>query len=92
MATEAFPVSHHDEHRGVNVSEMQFFTLVIVQLQDKVLDVTLWPIKTIHTDVQGPQLYIIILGPSRVVIFGPCMAPLYFICGSMFNNITIIMF
>lgn len=35
-ATEASSVSHHDKHCAVNISEVQFCTLVIiVQLQDK---------------------------------------------------------
>ena len=29
VATEAFPVSYHDEHYAVNILEVQFYTLVI---------------------------------------------------------------
>lgn len=42
--------------------------------------------KTISADEQEHQLYITVLGPSHVVIIRPCMALLYFICWSIFDD------
>ena len=81
VATEAFPVSHHDEHYAVNILEVQYYTRVIGDpgcntmanedyfhrcARTSVVDYNPWPFSCCH--------------------YLTSMALLYFICWSTFDG------
>ena len=81
VATEAFPVSHHDEHHAVTILEVQFYTLVIEDPGCNTMANEDYFCRCARTSVvhYSPWSF-------SCFIIRPCMALLYFICWSIFDD------